>query len=854
MRTGADIINRIDEQQHLLTLLSSSGTQKQTLVLQSPPGFGKSHLVDQVVSYLEAESYYLVIGRSTHYDGATYIQQLAAALNDCAKRTGGFPSFAQFRQTLQAKEPDESLALIEGAIKPVGEVITGAATVGTVGTALKVMHGFLSSFAAGSTPEDDVFLGSNSDAIKLCERYARFAVGRTRLILRVNDYTAIGEESDFYLRTLYSNAPNLTLILEVTERAGEPDDVEMRVAVSDRFPGGSIHYRKLDRVSTQHVVDYYRQTSGTGSLDLARQARDAFASSGGNFRRFKFLLEDKIKRQSTLSASTEERVIALVQDMPLNGKRLLALVTVAPMALRPDFLKAIWDTNRWTEARDLSSTLNLLRGDLGTLISLENDVLALAGEFMRGYLNRCPTLAMFRIEARRVLLAQLRQESLSAKSNDRTYSNLLAIIALMIEGRGSGDSSLLPASLEALDLGHYPPNKIELARSVKSLFRGYVYPGRQASGDPGTRLDYDRVYEEICKILYRIGDIDTLMEVSDAYTDFLPLEGHSAPLRLSIISARITSSRRESLSDIESITREDPFLYVGSRLLLVKYYRTFGLLKKAKREWRRLRHGGEVGKTRFEGVLYEYGALLYPINLIYRLRCLARAKAYHLASNNPFHAVSASLGIAGTYLHIPLLRRSKLRWAERELSTIKHLLAGVRIMDHILENNTAIAELLEDDTQSGPLEKLMYAYDRCGLKADKLLIGANLIECFIRLRKLGLEAPSIAVYVKETLRICRHYQNSRSEFVLYALSSCYRYFVFMDDRQAADEVNRLDLTNMPIHLLFVNAGSPRTALAKLFVRWIYSRLYLAYWPKVQPVFNWAIDFYSFQWHYPRGAG
>ena len=85
---------------------------------------------------------------------------------------------------------------------------------------------------------------------------------------------------------------------------------------------------------------------------------------------------------------------------------------------------------------------------------------------------------------------------------------------------------------------------------------------------------------------------------------------------------------------------------------------------------------------------------------------------------------------------------------------------------------------------------------------------------------------SIAVYVKDILFIGRIYQNRNSEFALYALSACYRYFNFMDDRLMSRELREFDLGDMPIHLSFYNFGRPRTAFARLFVRWLYSRLYV----------------------------
>jgi hypothetical protein len=848
MRTGADFINRIDEQQHLLRFFRSNTDEKKTLVLQSPSGFGKSYLVDRVVSQLGGAIQYVVIGRATKYDGATYIQQLAAALNDCAKKVGSFLTASQFRQMLQSENTAPSLTLVEAAVEPVGGIVTGVATPGNIGKAFKAVRGFLASFAAADTPEEQIFAGSNSDSIKFCERYARYVVGRNAVILRVNGYDGIGGESDFYLRNLYGNALNLTLILEVTELADGHDTIATRLTISDRFRGGSIDYRKLDKVAVEHVIDHYEQTLPQGSFDVPKFVRDAFTASGGNFRRFEFLLEDRIKRQAPSDgfATSEDRILALVKEMPRNGKRLLALLAVTPMHLSFRTIEGIWCEHNWNEAGDLASTIGLLDRDFGALVSTEGGGPILIAEFIRAYLLRCPPLEIFRIEARRVLLAQLRQENLSSEPNDRTYANLLSIIALAIQSQGSSDVALVPSSLKGLDLNRYPSNKIELTKSLRALFFEYVYKGRQAASDPGSVREYDSVYEEVCKILYRVGDLEALEDISSAYFGFLPLEKHNDLLRLTILSAQVLSCRRETITHLEKIGKGNLRLYVGSRLLLILYYRTFGFLRKAKREWRLLRDGGEIDKTPFVGLLYEYGALTRPINLWGRLRFLRKAKAHHLVNGNDFHAVACSLGIAGTYLHIPRLRRLKLSWAEEEIRTVTDFLPRVRIMDHLLENHAAIAELLADDGQSSVLEKLMFAYDRCTLKADKLLIGANLIECFLRLRQRRPEVGSIDVYVRDILSIARVYQNRGSEFPLYAFSACYRYFEFMDDRLMSRELTKSDLGNMPIHLSLYNFGQPKTALGKLFVRLIYSRVYVRAWPRVQPVFNWSTDFYSFR--------
>lgn len=847
MHTETDIINRIDEQRYLLNFFKSKSQEKKILILYSRPGIGKSYLVDRVISQLQNKTHYATIGKATKYDGATYIQQIADALNELAKMTGCFPTLSQFRNLLTPKDIDSTFGFIGGAVEPIGQIATSASTPGSITKAFGALRGFLSYFAATETPDEDVVKTNDFDAIKLCEQYARYIVSRNDLILRINRYNDIDEESDFYLRNLYGGSKNLTLILEITQNDECYDSATIHSHINDRFLEGYIDSRIIDKVDVKHVVEHFEQTLLDELFNVPAFVEDAFVSSGGDFKRFQFLLREKRARpMSEDLASAEEHITSLIKGMSVCCKRFLALVTATPTQMRLQSIREIWSTNNWSIIGDLPSTIEQLRAQYGSIISVESDPPILAAEFARDFILRCSELRPFHVEARRVVLAQLRHENLSGNAGDRAYSNLLCIISIIIQGEGSADTSLLPSSLRELDLNQYPRNKVELAIKLKELFFQYVHKGRQSVTEDRYAHGFDAVYEEICKILYRIGATELLEEIANSYSRFFPIEKQNDCLRLTIICAKILNCRIDAINDLEAIDKSNLQLYIGSRFLLVLYYRTFGFLRKAKWEWKRLKKEADAGDIPFQSLLFEYKALTHPINIVARIRALKKAKACHLANGNEFHTVTCSLAIAGTYSHIPLFHGFRLKLTREELASTSRLLPNVRVMDHILENNATIAQIQSNGFQSGAVEKLTYAYDRCALQADKLLIGANLINCYIEARRRQISVDGISAYVKDVLSIGRIYLNRNGEFSMYALSACYRYFKFMDDRQTSREMELFDLANMPIQLSFYNFGHPQTIITRSFVRWVYSKVYIALWPKVQPVFSWSTDFYSFQ--------
>jgi hypothetical protein len=845
MRQQSDIINRIGEQQFLLRFFKDNIGKQGALVLHSPTGIGKSFLVDHVMAQVEGRFSYVAMGRSTKYDGVTYIQQLAGALNDRAEETGSLPTFGQFRNVLRTEDTDRALRLVEDTLKPLGEVAVGKPTLSSATSFAKGLRGILSYFISADIPVNEVLRSSSGDAVALCERYTRYVLSRHCVVLRINKYDDIDPQSDFYLRGIYANSAKLLLVLEITCREQNEDGIALRIDITDRLPG-SVEYWKLEQVALQYITEHYEDYFSARDPEATKFIEQAFASARGNFRQFELLIRDHTSK--LLPHSSEEPTLTLTREMPRNCKRLLALACALPARLELRTIQDIWKQNSWSSDGELYGALKRLQSDYDVLISLENGALRVIDDVVKAYLLRSHDLAIFHIEARRALLSAIRRENLGLATPDRLYINIISIISLIIQGQGSGDSSLLFTSLRELDLLRYPSNKTELAQALKGLFFDYVYKCRESTANSSLTGVYDRTYEEICKILYRIGDMELLDKVSNSYFRFLPLERHSNLLRLTIISAKILVGRKDAIALIEAIDRRDTELYIGSRLLLILYYRTFDLTRKAKREWLKLKSGGINGSA-FEGLLYEYGALTSPLNLVKRIGFLRKAKRYHKAKNNRYHIVSCSLGISSTYLYFPIFAAWRSKLAQKQLSSIATLLPDVRIMDHIVENQAAMIEMHRGNWSERILERLKYAYNRCALAPDKLLIGANLINCFIELRRRGVETDSINVYVNDILAINRIYQNKGSEFARYALSSCYRYVDMMDDRPLSRTLKDEDLSNMAIQLSMFNLGQPKTALSRFFVKYIYSKMYMLLWPTILPVYNWSIDFYSFQENY-----
>lgn len=848
MRERADIINRFDEQQFLLRFFNACLGKKKVLILHSGAGVGKSYLVDHVISQVEERFTCVVMGRSTKYDGATYIQQMAATLNDNAEQTGDLPTLAQFCGILQSEKPDLALQFIQESFEPLEGIATRNPTLEVAKKLTALARGALSYFVPSDTPTNEILKSNNSDAISICERYVRHVVERRNIVVRINKYNEIDELSDRLLRHIYDTSNAITIILEITDKGKLGDAMNVRIEIDERFPGG-VEYHRIYSVGINHILDHYRSMQATQNKQLDAYIERIFVSSKGNFRQFELLLRDGVSKELYKKAliSSETHMVTLAREMPRDCKRILALACVMPLRVEIQTIQSVWDQNSWSSEGDFLSALALLKSEYRALLYIDDESVSLIDDIIKNYFLQSPLLEAFHIEARKVLLSALRQENLdSITPTGRKYLNTIAIISLVIQGQGSGDDSLLISSLRELNLLSYPSNKTELSKAIIKLYYEHIYKSRQSASNPSEIAVFDRVYEEICKILYRIGDLEALDQISNSYFGFFPLKDHNTYLRLTLISAKILIGDKRALGYLEAIDREDRDLYIGSRLLLIMYYRTFDFSGKAKREWRKLRKSEELRGSRFEGLLYEYGALTCPINIFKKIRLLKKAKARHLFHENHFHTVSCGLGISSTILYLPFFKSRKTKLAKDELASISALLPKVRIMDHILENQTAILEIHSGDWQRGTWENLKYAYDICALAADKLLIGANLVNCFIELRRKGVNVPNVSVYVEDILSITRRYQNRNSEFARYALSSCYRYFRFMDDRPMMRKLRDEDLGNMSMQLSIVNLGKPNTAVSKYFVKLIYSNIYRNIWPKIMPVYNWSTDFYSFR--------
>jgi hypothetical protein len=846
MRQQSEIINRIGEQQFLLRFFNENIGKQRAVILHSPTGIGKSFLVEHVMAQVEGRFDYVAMGQSTKYDGVTYIQQLAGALNDSAEETGSLPTFSQFRNVLRTEDIDQALRLIEDTVKPLGETVVGKPTLNTVTNFAKGLRGIISYFVSEDIPISEILRSSSSDAMALCERYTRYVLSRHCVVLRINRYDQIDAQSDFYLRSIYANSERLLLVLEITCKEQNESEIELRIDINDRFRS-SVEYRRLKTVALKDITERYETYFSARGFEQTKFIEQAFVSASGNFRQFELLIRDQISKPLyNKLISSEEHILTLTREMPRNCKRLLALTCALPARLDICTIEAIWEQNSWSSDGHLSAAINKLQSDYDALICLEDGAVGVVDDVVKAYLLSSHELRIYHIEARNALLSALRRENLDLPSPDRRYINIISIISLIIQGQGSGDSSLLFSSLKELDLLRYPSSKTELAKALKGLFYEYVYKCREAATNASLTGVYDRTYEEICKILYRIGDIDLLDKISNSYFRFLPLERHNNLLRLTIISAKILAGRKDAITLIEAIDRRDNYLYIGSRLLLISYYRTFDLTRKAKHEWLELKNWENIIGSVFEGLLYEYGALASPLNLFKRIVLLKKARRYYQARKNQYHVASCSLGISSTYLYLPIFAAWRSRLAQKELNSISEILPQVRIMDHVIENQAAMIEMHRGNWNESTLERLKYAYNRCALAPDKLLIGANLINCFIELRRKGVETDSINVYVDDILAINRVYQNKGSEFGRYALSSCYRYVDFMDDRPLRRTLKNEDLSNMTIQLSIFNLGRPNTAISRLFVKYIYSRAYVLFWPRILPVYNWSIDFYSFQ--------
>ena len=831
-----DMINRIAEQQFLRTFLETHLGERKTLILCSPTGVGKSYLVDQVVSKMGGSVTYAAAGKGTKYEGVTYIQQIASALNDCAVKDAHFETLSQFRNIQRAHDKSAAIKIAGIVKKAVGEVATGE--IPTIGEGLAAL-------ATAGKPVDALLYEDNSDAIQICEAYVRYVLKRNAIVLRINKYNEIDELSDIYLKNIFNNADKTVLVLELTTSGEEAGDSELLIQIKTFFVEDGFEYRRLDEVHLSHIIEPYKNRLGKQNFDVEDFVSKAYLGAKGNFNKLNLLISDKISRPTVRAEfSYEEQVKSLIQDMPNDCRLFIALLAIVPVHLSVRSISNLWSRGLPVVDSDIKVTLDLFETRYQDLVEIGPDHAKIRDDIVKSHLLVSPLLERDVIVSRTRLLEQLHRENSETRSGDRYYSNIILIISLVIQGGGSGDSSILLSALKKLDLHQFPSNKGELAQHTQVLFDQYILSGRKNVIDQSGVLQFDMVYEEICKILYRLGHLEKLIKMAAQYSRFLPVERHSDALRLTVLSAQVLNGDKAALREIEKIDKKNMRLYYGSRLLLILYYRVFDDVQKAKREWKKLKNTTGILDSPYRAIFYEYGALIYPVNILKKISFFRKAKQYHIENKNNFHIVSCSLGIAAAQLQLPVLSKRKIALSLKEMETHSHLFRNVRMMDHILENQEAILVMHKGQYTENTIETLITAYNKCAYVPDKLLIGANLINCYVSMRQKGESAANIDVYVKDILRYGRIYKNKNSEFARYSLSSCYKYFVHMDDKPMLRELEGNDLSYMSNNFLFYNIGPPRNFFLRIFTKYIYSYVYLRIWPKILPVYNWSIDFYS----------
>lgn len=838
MVTNFDMINRIGEQKFLRDFFVADGEGCKTLVLHSPSGVGKSFLVDHVISDLKLSLPYIKIGNDTGLISSSYIQQLAQALDDSAKRSSLFETLNQYLDNIKSHDKS-SLGKLSGATEKAVGTLAGGGIPG--------ISDLLASLSAGSVAVDEVLFGKGTDSIQVAERYVRHVISNNEVVLNINRYNEIDELSDRYLKNLMANSKRVFLVLEVTTETSDLTHSEFVMNFESSFSEHSINYKKIEVVNVQHILDSFNRTDGSSASgsEFNDVIRTAYSNSAGDFRKLKLLISDSLEDiGETTKLSYEDQLEQTVESMTNECKLLLAMATVIPSAINLNGVEAVWEKHALTSGYDLPSAVETIDKRYSGILGVEQNQILHRDPLLKGYLINSHLLKREMILARKLMLDHFHLENKKTNSKDTYYANLVSIIALIIQGEGSGDSAALISNLKELDLGTYPPNKSELASSMNYLYDNYILKVRKDSEVESTIRHLDLAYEETIKILYRLGYVGDVQRVFNSYSEFLPIEEHSDRLRLTVISAQILDGQKDSIIEIEKIDKSNEALYLGSRLLQMLYYRVFDEPKRSQRIWKRLFKNTNITETSFSGVFYEYGALGYPANIYKKIRMLQKARRIHTASGNSFQLASCNLGIASTFLYVPLLKKWKLKKAEKYFSSTSGNYDGVRLMDHIAENHHSMTEIYRRNTSANIIEALISAYNKCALVPDKMLIGANIVNCFLLGAERKEKVPNIGTYVHDILRLGRIYRNRKSEYHKYPTAACYRYFSYLDDEKMVREIEQNDLSFMPINFWFFKMGPPKNILTRLLVKHVLSKIYIALWPTIMPVYNWSIDFYD----------
>lgn len=811
------MIDRIEDAKVIESIYLENINKPTFLVLYAPTGVGKSYFVDEVFKKFNETSYIRIeiTQREAEETKGAYISNFAKNINKYAKRTHEFPTLENFINDIFHKELNRERILVD---------LLDIAVAMFNETATKKIH---SEKVFRDNVIESILQNDGDTPIAILLEYIIYISNVKRLVITIENIQDSNSKFNNFLQELIRKTKNIFFIGEYTIRKiGEtPSDYVNQFSVKN------IEVYPLNKLKKEDLIGGLKTIVDIDILDDIKEiVSSSYDMSVGNLKSIEWLI--KLNRRKW-KLSTEKNLSIIKYDNALhslysslnNDQKILLWYVVVHLGnvevkIFFKFLQSTHNENPYIyNGLEVLIEIGFLTQDDQTF-KLQHDSL---NELLKEEEDSLKFLLIansnWLIFYKKITLSSDIQSLLSDKFNKQDILILQLTFIINIGGT---------SNIDWMNQILFEVNKSLNSDGNYSLVSKLIKTFEQINESNTNKNLMSKTYQWIIIILSKLGYSQEVFSLQQKYNS----NKSSNLVHLLECSARIASCDKSVLNSLVKIDEsENPFLVIGSKLLLVRYYRTFGQINKAYSIWKKLKN--DYKKSPFWGVILEQ-VNICSYNMSKRLKYSQMAGKEYEKGDNSYHLCSNLLNINAHLFHSYYLgqasKRKFIKVAKENLEKVKKIIPYSHYPLHVYTNQKAIFQLTLGDVPTDVIiQNLKNAYLNCGIPGNKPLIGANIIALGIKQNNVS----EIENYVVELLSMSRKFSELKSEFARYPLLNCYKYFALIDDKPHMQEIINLcskgSLFNNYLDYLFIN---------KYSIKLIFNstNYYLC------NIVNWDIDF------------
>ena len=812
------MINRITEKEVINNIYKEASNKSKSalLIIYAKTGVGKTILIDTIFKSLIG-SHYIRLKINQQQAQETkgfYLSSLAKALNIYAHQTSEFSSFEEFISTTHSLGKNGEKAIDD--LLDIAFILVNKKDIREkINEPKKAKEGIIKK----------ILESDNEIALSFLLEYITYISENRRIILCIENIQNANPRLISFLNELLKKTKNLFLVGEYTISNSEFEVTSL----FQQFPYEYTSVYELIKLDKAELLGGLSQIIEPKYINQVHKIIEtSYDESSGNLANLQLLLK---KNTITLNLTHDGSLSKIKYDNALhdlyssltNSQKICLWYIVSHLGrVHSDVLNLHFNTN--TELHSFYSLtllkeVKLIKIENGYVSILHDSIIELVKleDDSRKYLLICNQgwLNFYRD-------VSIRTDFLKTGGFEISKDDLLALqLTLILNIGGNANIDWMNTLLGEISKAVSGSLSYSLLSKVVSIFYQVV------ATNENQNLIYS-TFEWIAIILSKLGQWEQLAKIIGIYkpdqiSDLLFLL--QANSRVAICDTTI----KKELEEIKS--KENSFLYIGSQLLLLRYYRTFSKIKKARLIWKDLKAIKSDNPYKY---IIDDQINLCSLNFKKRQKFLQISAKGHYINGDLYQYCSTLLNINANsyYLYFSKLLRKKkfIQIASENLTIVKNLLPETNYPLHVYINQKTLLQFVEGNVPCDVmLKNFQTAYSNCGVSGNKVLIGSNIVAVGLKYNRL----VEVAGYVDELMYMSKRYLELGSEFAKYPLINCYNYYYQTRNRSGARDV---------LHLLRKNASFNDVSDYLLTVP--YLNVFVLRFVKYYPcnIYNWDVDF------------